>query len=500
MPDDIEVFARQFESSIPEGAHQNAGHFWIRAPLLGQPKGQPAFYSVQLNPTALRQWLLDPQSGHNALRQQLGPLFVSRLDGPTRIELTEPKISGDLQERPQNHLWALLQDDNARAQVRTMTHDAFGLHFTLDATGIKTFRIRLSATAPHDASEEQSFDKRARDFQARATPIEDFSDGVRAFLGLISAIVSLPSRTMLIDEPEAFLHPPLARRLGANLSRIATERKLSLITATHSSDFLMGCMEAAPNVSVVRLTYENGVTTARALSSEDLQSMTLDPLLRSTGVFRALFHRAVLVTEADPDRAFYDEMNRRLIRDNRGIADGLFINAQNKQTIRRIVGPLRRLGIPAAAIVDLDIVKQQQDVEMLLTACQIPPNELISLEAERIQIADAFFSMPLLPDGRQPIKRLGVAALSEPDRARAFGFIQSLRKYGVFIVEAGELERWLPQLGVDGQKKDWIVDVFSAIGQDESDSDYLHAGTGDVWAFLDLIADWVNDPNRRGTL
>ena len=35
----------------------------------------------------------------------------------------------------------------------------------------------------------------------------------------------------------------------------------------------------------------------------------------------------------------------------RGIGDALFANAQNKQTIRRLVAPLRRLGIPAAAIV-----------------------------------------------------------------------------------------------------------------------------------------------------
>jgi len=40
-----------------------------------------------------------------------------------------------------------------------------------------------------------------------------------------------------------------------------------------------------------------------------------------------------------------------------GIPNCLFINAQNKQTIPTIMRPLRQLGIPAVAIVDVDILK-----------------------------------------------------------------------------------------------------------------------------------------------
>jgi len=58
------------------------------------------------------------------------------------------------------------------------------------------------------------------------------------------------------------------------------------------------------------------------------------------------------------DRAFYDEMNRRLELKSRGIKDALFLNGQNKQTIYRLIQPLRRLGIPAAAVVDLDMIKE----------------------------------------------------------------------------------------------------------------------------------------------
>ena len=71
-----------------------------------------------------------------------------------------------------------------------------------------------------------------------------------------------------------------------------------------------------------------------------------DPLLRSTNALRALFYRGVVVTEADPDRALYDEVNHRLLLAREGIEDAIFVNAQNWQTISRLVAPLREIASP----------------------------------------------------------------------------------------------------------------------------------------------------------
>ena len=85
-----------------------------------------------------------------------------------------------------------------------------------------------------------------------------------------------------------------------------------------------------------------------------------NPLLRSTGVLGALFYEFVIVTEADADRAFYQEINERLLDagDGRGIPNCLFLNAQNKQTVKSIIKPLREIGIPAVAVIDIDILKE----------------------------------------------------------------------------------------------------------------------------------------------
>ena len=111
----------------------------------------------------------------------------------------------------------------------------------------------------------------------------------------------------------------------------------------------MGCIERVPETSVVRLGYEGDVATARELKAEQLTERAFKPLLRSTNVLRALFHRGAVVTVGEADRVFYDEMNHRLDRVGRGVADALILNGLGKDSIDQLVLPLRQTGIPVDA-------------------------------------------------------------------------------------------------------------------------------------------------------
>ena len=88
-----------------------------------------------------------------------------------------------------------------------------------------------------------------------------------------------------------------------------------------SEDFLRGCVQEGPEVNVVRLTYEDGVASARILAADRIQTIMRDPLFRSTGVLSSLFYRGAVVCEADTDRAFYGEVNDRLLRFSKGGSD-----------------------------------------------------------------------------------------------------------------------------------------------------------------------------------
>jgi len=495
LPDDPETaekLLRELETDPPPNQAAIPGRIWIGQHTFRQ--GQPV---LQLDVTTDSLATAIRSGDHRTLRVWLVGSYTVRLDGRTRFTLADPKPTGDLQQHPQNHLWALFKNDAARERVRTLTKEAFGLHFVIDPTGMQQFRIRMSPKAPASRSEEQGLDETSRTFHRNALPIDQLSDGVQAFVGLVSAVLSLPHRIILIDEPEAVLHPPLARRLGTNLARMAEERHASMVVATHSAEFLIGCVEAV-GTSVVRLTYESGTATARGLSAMDLAGITQDPLLRATDVLDALFHRAAVVGEADSDRAFYNEINRRLVSHQRGVSDAIFLNAQNKQTIKRLVAPLRRLGIPAAAVVDLDLIENASEFAGLLSACQVPPSEITLLEAERAHVVGKFALLGST-GGSRPVKTQGIAALTGGDAVRATSLVDRLEKFGLFLVPVGEPERWLGHVGASGHGSDWLIDLFSKIGQSDSDPNYVGPSSGDVWDFLDKIATWVNNPVRLGT-
>lgn len=490
FPQDVDeaiALLEKFKTDPPPGQYTSTGSLWI---------GQHTFRGgevvhEQINLENVRSWV--SQQSEQQLREVLLRLYTVRLDGRTRFTLSDPKPAGDLLQHPQNHLWSLFKDDESRVEVRRLTEEAFDMSFVVDPTGMKQFRIRMSERPPEDTQEEQALDKRARNFHKSAPLVSDLSDGVQAFTGLVSAVMSLPHRVILIDEPEAFLHPPLARRLGHNLARLSTDRSAHLVVATHSADFVMGCVESGADTAIVRLTYEDRVATARSLPPADVTSMMRKPLLRSTKALQGLFHRSVIVTEADSDRAFYDEINSRLNRDERGVEDALFVNAQNWQTIPSIISPLRSVGVPAAGILDIDTVVDVQPWRPIYESARIEGDQKAWFETERAHIRQALEGI-----SSSDLKRRGFGAVPEEHRSRFRRFITKLAKYGYFVVPVGEVESWLMRLGVGSPKKTWLVRMFEALGTDPATREYIKPAARDVWGFLDRVGRWTSDPKRKG--
>lgn len=425
----------------------------------------------------------------------LGPLTV-RLDGRTRFSLVEPQERDNLLDtRPRSSLWSLYVDDAARKKVQEIIKDAFGYYLVVDNSSPQ-FRIKFGKTslAP---DLQRSLSDEALSYFRQAAPIEEFGDGVQAFTGLVAGLASLPHRLILLDEPEAYLHPTLAKRLGSHLVKLARERKGNVIASTHSAEFLMGCLENSDSISLVRLTYNGSVATAASLPATEVKAMMRSPLLRSASTLRALFYSAVVVTEADSDRAFYSEINNRLQAIGKGFADALFLNAQNFQTIERIVKPLRAIGIPTIAVMDFDAIDRDNEWRKIYESLYLAPAERDSLESLR---AAAKAILAGITQGREYWKLHGVNSTSDASKKSILqSLVTDLRKYGLFLVPCGQLESWLPGLGVSGgDKKTWITGMFEKMGSDPADRGYVTASTDDVWEFVNGMVDWASQATRRG--
>ena len=199
-----------------------------------------------------------------------------------------------------------------------------------------------------------------------------------------------------------------------------------------------------------------------------------------------------MVCEADADRAFYEEINRRLTASGLGhVKDALFLNAVNKQTIRRIVKPLRQMGVPAVAVVDLDILKKD-GFNTLLEDCFVPDITRIGWATIRAQLEQTYKNLNM------DMKQVGLSVLDTGIHESADGLIRNLREYGIFVVHFGELEKWLSRLEVKGKKVDWLINMFEKLGSDPASADYVRPGIGDVWKFVSSMQSWIDCPNRKG--
>jgi hypothetical protein len=220
------------------------------------------------------------------------------------------------------------------------------------------------------------------------------------------------------------------------------------------------------------------------------------PACAPVGVLSALFYDYVVVGEADADRAFYQEINERLLAasDARGAPHTLFLNAQGKDTISKIIEPLRKLGIPAAAVADIDIIREGgKQWTRHLRACGIPDVEHRPYGAHRAKVLSALQGK----DANFKIEG-GINLLSGQDREAATNLFDDLARYGLFVVQRGEVEEWLADLDVPRSKEGWLRSIFEKMGSDPHSAEYVKPTEGDVWDFMGEVRSWLVDPGRRG--
>lgn len=418
------------------------------------------------------------------------------LDGSSRIGLVGGQGAGDLQRPPESSFQVLFRDDTKRHEVRRMVFDAFGRHFVLDPTHLGQLRIRLSDRAPRDDIEERGIHADAVRFHAAAQPIDEASDGVKAFAGIVTELMAGDPSVVLVDEPEAFLHPSLASKLAQEVARAALSADKRVFASTHSPQFVMGCIQSGAPVNIIRLTYRGGLATARVLPSDEILELMRHPLLRSTGVLSGLFYEFVVVTESDADRAFYQEVNERLLQfmPEWGIPNCLFLNAQNKQTVQTLLRPLRKLGIPAAGVIDVDALKDGgANWTNLLSSADVPSLAHSSFATLRTAVKKAMDAT-----GRDMKRDGGVAILSGADKQAADDLLSQLKDYGIFVLPNGELESWLKNLGATGHGPAWLIEIFERMGEDASSSAYVRPSAGDVWEYMRQIRHWLLNPARKG--
>jgi len=463
---------------------------WLggRLPWLPNLGGQPGWQFPQgvLGPaTAAQQW--EHYLPHNRLGPYLAGAFVHSVAGDQRtIGVSPAAVRGDLGE-PATHPLHHLQDDPALlAEVQRYAERVFRVQLTLDRVSghvqLRVGRTTVPAPPVDAVTAEYRLDL------ARLPRLHEQGDGMRAFLSLLLPLVTGSHCIVIVDEPEAFLHPPQAAALGRILGELARDRGLQVLLATHDRDLLAGVLASEAPVTVVRLSRAAAGTTVHPLPAERLRALWNDPVTRYSRVLDGLFHRLVVLAENERDCRFYaaalDAADDKGVTGDLAPTDVLFLPAGGKSGLAVLAETLRTVAVPVVATADLDVIDDGALLERLVTALSDTGrwNELQATHAQATQdlrrsraalncrtalaalkgvlepLADAPLTgealraaKEVLRDGESPwkqVKKAGISVFTGTAEVALLRLLDDLDRLGLVAVREGELERLAPGLGV----------------------------------------------------
>lgn len=419
------------------------------------PDGRLRQVAGAISEALLDSELLDASQRFTAVRQ-----LVMRLDGTGRIGFLEDE----------GVVRALFDHPPMLNELRARALEGFCFHLGLDCSQLLTGQaggLRLVTTDQKAGEYELRLDPRAREFFARARPLADQGDGVRAFLGLSTANAFFREGLVLVDEPEAFLHPPLARSLARLLANEAEKNGATCICATHSAHFLSGCLDAAHPVHILRIAYDRvaGRRSLHLIPADQLSALMADPMVRSAGVLDTLFAEAAILCEGEGDCLFYRTAFEAVSKGTS--SQPVFVSMDSKSKVAEVLGVLHRVGVRVATILDFDLILggsgKNVELKAILEAREVPEGirESITTLAARIRGR-------LAEEAKKEAKHRGRGAFRGPQGAEVEALLRDLGEWGIFIVPCGELESWRPfdgphELPPSTEKRRWAIEAARGI-------------------------------------
>ncbi|WP_081884940.1 ATP-dependent nuclease [Paraburkholderia kururiensis] len=448
-------------------------------------------------------------------KQLLGALCIDFLDTETRLTIANPaKAISYTKGDPVTHpIQQLYRKTALELEISGYFRDAFGMDVIVNHGDGSEIPLhcgdRPTRDVDHDRVSEEYLD------QLSKLPLAHHQgDGIRSFLGTVLRVFVWKPFVTLLDEPEAFLHPPQARYLGALLAKKKPEG-CQVIVSTHSGDFLRGVLDAnVKNVKIVRLTRDGFKNTPIELKDDELAKLWKDPLLRHSNVLDGLFHDGVVLCEADTDCQFYSAMLEAVVGGQPAIRRPhlLFAHVGGKDRFRTVIPALRALGVPVYVIADFDILSAEHPLRPIVEALggmwadiemnfkilahgmrgrkkELTKDEVRTEIANILDQAGEVLSEPVADKIRGVVKRASPWALAKlsgksfvppGDAMLAYKELHvMLRKLGLHVVEVGEMECFNKSVAGHGSK--WVNEVMTLNLADDPDLREAREFVSDLW-------------------
>lgn len=285
-------------------------------------------------------------------------------------------------------------------------------------------------------------------------------DGMRSFASILLDTFTSEHNITLIDEPEAFLHPPQARILGRMLAQNNSHNR-QLFIATHSEAFLQGLLEAdVQNVTVVRINRIDNINHISILKNDEIKKLWSTPLLRYSNILSGLFHEKVILCESDYDCLFYQALIDAMFEHSiERQPDILFTHCGGKDRMKDIIKALKALNVPIVAICDFDVINNSNTFKQIAEAFELPWD---SLQSEGMKEVYDYINAKNSSGQNFGyfIKRTGKGSFDGASYT-SYEKVETLcKRAGLFIIPVGEMECF--DKSINKSKKDWVYHVLES--------------------------------------
>ncbi|TDY36134.1 ATP-binding protein [Janthinobacterium sp. 75] len=407
--------------------------------------------------------------------------FIKNISASERLTICNQQSSiapGEQKSRPQH----VLYDDSAlMKKISGLFRRAFGKDIMFDYRGGSRIPIHVGELPSLDSNIDRVGDEYVQAIR-KNPPLDLQGDGMKSYAGILfDAVVSEVDMT-LIDEPEAFLHPPQMRRLGETL---AAEVKGQLIVATHSSDIMRGFLEGMRgNVRILRIHRENGVNKVAEAASSVVKDLWEKPELRYSNALEGIFHEQTIICEDDSDcRLINCIADYMAMQSTSQWKDTAYVPTGGKHGVAKVASILRQVGVPVKAVFDIDLLSEENLLQTVVEAFGgdwtkfkpiwgridsavrkgNKPKTVNQIKEEVISIINSAGPEELpkgdvieaMKQGKawSVVKKYGWRGIPNGDSQKVAITLQDmLEDIGVYLVPVGEIEDFCPQIGSHGPK------------------------------------------------
>lgn len=410
--------------------------------------------------------------------------FLRNVTARDRLAICDQQPSigpTDMKSRPQHVLY---DDEALMKRISDLFRNSFAKDLMFDFRGGNKLPIHVGTIPDPERYPDRVSDAYVK--LVRDQPLLDQQgDGMKSYAGILFETVVSGRDMNLVDEPEAFLHPPQMRRLGKALAK---EVAGQLFVATHSSDILRGFLDgatgrkdnpasdqpklgaenetttegdsASADVRILRIQRDGNVNRIFEAPTEALKKLWESPALRYSNALEGIFHEQAILCEDDSDCRLLNSIADYLDgADASRWPDTAYVPTGGKDAIPKIAPVLRQIGVPVKAVFDFDFLSSEKLVKETVEAFG---GDWIQIKSDWHGLAQAITN--------------GKGAKSTPEIKNA------VRK----ILDTSPDDRSLPKSSIEDELKQsspWA----NAKRHGES-----AVGRGTPWKHYEKVRDWLN--------